>query len=287
LAPSLVEAREHLCEALDVLAAHREGLVVIGSHAVHERTKHVWAESTATKDSDLAVAPALISGQPQIDQVLRDVGFRPLGEFTEHAAHLRYLGQPGLWGKGFDPVGLPLAEVDLIVPETLSGGGDDDRAPASTAAHGQMATRTALGIELAVVDRDLMPIESFTNGSVREAWVAGTAALLCAKAFKIAERLDQRLTTGRNRLRPKDGADIWRLMAASDPCEIVETFRRLADDATVGTVACTGMKHLRRLVGSGELRHMAAQSLDNSTGEVEAVYWDWADTFLSASSEPR
>ena len=288
LAPSLVESRRHLCEVLDALADHRDGLVVIGSHAVHERTKHLAVGSTATKDSDLAVIPSLVSAEPNLEQVMRAAGFRPLGEFTEHPSYTRYEQEPGLWGKGFGPDGRPVAEVDFIVPDALADGQDQTGSPASMATHGPKTTRTAPGIELAAADRDLLPISSFDDYSTREVWVAGCTALLCAKAFKLGERVEQRNTTGRNRVRPKDGGDIWRLMAASDPTSVATTFVRLTGDKVVGPVAHAGLAHLSDLIRSGDLRELAIQELSDKLGddeEVEAVYFEWTHTFLRAKAE--
>jgi len=284
LAPSLTVSRVTLCEALDALGAHRDSLVVIGSHAVHERAGHVWEFSTSTKDADLAVIPVLLSAVPVIDQAMREAGFRPLSEFDEHPKHRRYLGQPGLWGRGFDQGGNPLGEVDILVPQALSGGGgdDDDQAPPATAGHGCLATRATPGIELAAADRDLMPIRSFADGSSRMAWVAGIAALLCAKAYKVADRVAQRDQSGRDRVSAKDGGDIWRLMAASDPHVVAATWLHLTADEQVGATAQDGIARMRQLVTSGVLRELAAADLDDEKlDEVEDVYFDWTHEFMA------
>jgi len=115
LAASLVEARTSLCDALDALGAHTEGLVVVGSHVVHERTKHLGIVSIVTKDCDLAVVPTLVADDPKIEEAMRGAGFRPLGEF-DSPSHTNYLHQPGLWGRGIADDGSPVSEVDLIVP---------------------------------------------------------------------------------------------------------------------------------------------------------------------------
>ncbi|MCL2422637.1 MAG: nucleotidyltransferase domain-containing protein [Micrococcales bacterium] len=287
LAPSLVESRTYLCEVLDALAAHIDGLVLIGSHAVHERTKHVQVDSTSTKDSDLAVVPSMVSTQPSIDEAMRRAGFRPLGELE--GSGTRYEHQPGLWGKGFNADGFPVAEVDLIVPMAMSGGGR--RAPRSMSAHGPRTTRTAPGIELAAVDRDLLPVESFTDGSVRDAWICGPTALLCAKSFKLAERVAERDTLrpdgapARNRVSAKDAGDMWRVMAASDPAEVADTFARLQADKTAGGAATVGLDHLRSLIASGELRRLSLLDLHGKTDTddtIDHVYHTWTERFLAS-----
>lgn len=283
LAPSLVEARTYLCEVLDALAAHGAGLVVIGSHAVHERTKDVQIESTATKDSDLAVIPSLLASEPQIEAAMRAAGFSPLKELGG-AGSRRFRSQTGLWGKGFADDGTSVAEVDLIVPAALA-----DRRPRATPGHGTEATRTAAGIELATVDRDLLPVESFADGSVRDAWVAGTAALLCAKAFKLGERSKERDTfrpdgsLGRDRVLPKDAGDVWRLMAASNPAEVADTFQRLSLDRTVGEVAARGRSYLRAMVETNDLSRLLRIDLGGKTDQLDDVYWAWTRTFMAAT----
>jgi len=258
--------------------------VVIGSHAVHERTKHIWIESTGTKDADLAVVPALLASEPQIDAMMRKAGFSPLKELGGEPSR-RFRNQTGLWGKGFADDGTPVAEVDLIVPAALASGSRRQAA----SGHGSEATRTAPGIELATLDRDLLPIESFTNGSVRDAWVAGTTALLCAKAFKLGERSKERDTfrpdgsLGRDRVMPKDAGDVWRLMAASDPAEVAGTFSRLCLDKTVGDVAVRGKAYLRAMIMSNDLSRLLRIALGDKTDQIDDVYWTWTRTFMAAT----
>ena len=276
----LIEARTSLCDVLDALADHKEGLVVIGSHAVHERTRSLGIVSTTTKDCDLAVVPGLVESDPRIEDAMRSAGFVPLGELPQ--APSRYEHQPGLWGKGFTDDGSPIAEVDLIVPQTMAGGGR--RSPRSMASHGKVATRFSAGVDLAAVDRGLMPVESFADGSVREAYVAGPAALLCSKAYKVGERVIERDRGGRDRVAPKDGSDMWRLMAASDPVSVGGIFEALLADVTVADVARTGLGHLRALVTSGEIARLARLDLEGAVeaDEVQDVHDHWTEVFLSA-----
>ena len=51
--------------------------------------------------------------------------------------------------------------------------------------------------------------------------VAGPAALLTAKLIKIKERLDA-ATVGRDRVKPKDALDVFRLLQAVDTDELVQ-----------------------------------------------------------------
>ncbi len=280
---SLVAARQGLCDALDALAEQREGLVIVGSHAVHERTQHIGIESTRTKDSDLAVVPPLFATQPRIDEAMRAAGFRPLGDFTDHPQHQRFVDQPGLWGRGFDEDGAPIAEVDLIVPSALAGGGR--RAPRAMAEHGRQATRMAPGLELAAVDRDLMTVESFVDGSTRDAYVAGFAALLCAKAHKLGERIAARNSGKPDRVIAKDAGDMWRLMAASDAGTVAGTFATAGASPQVAGVAARGLAHLRALITSGELLDLAVDDLVGRAdqADIEETYAAWVDSFLAST----
>lgn len=279
---SLIEARRGLCDALDALSGHRAALVVVGSHAVHERTKHLRLVSTDTKDSDLAVVPSLLGDDPKIEPAMRAAGFKPLGEFTDHPRHSRYVHRPGLWGKGFDDTGAPIDQVDLIVPEAMSGGGR--RAPRAVQGHGPKAVSMAAGLELAAVDHDLMPIESFDDYSVRDTLVAGYAALICAKAHKIGERVLDRDRTGRDRVRAKDGGDVWRLMAASNPGEVTRTLTNLTTHPTVGPVARTGLAYLHTLIESGMLLDLALLDMTDKAdaADIEETVQAWATELLDS-----
>lgn len=154
-------------------------------------------------------------------------------------------------------------------------------------AHGKISTRTAPGIELAALDRDLMPIESFTDTSVRDAYVAGTAALLCAKAHKLGERVHARTAGLRDRVLAKDAGDMWRLMAASDPRAVAETFALLSGDEQVGRVARTGVDHLRRLVFSRELLRLSRTDLNGKTdpADIDETCTTWTSAFFATIGE--
>lgn len=279
---SLIEARQGLCDALDALAEQREGLVIVGSHAVHERTKNIGIESTQTKDSDLAVVPPLFSAQPRIEEAMRKAGFRPLGEFTDDKNNRRFLNQPGLWGRGFDEKGAPVAEVDLIVPASMAGGGR--RAPRAMSDHGKQSTRMAPGLELAAFDRDLMIIDSFESGSQREAYVAGFAALICAKSYKLGERIEARDNGKPDRVTAKDAGDMWRLMAASDPRTVASNFDEACETEGYEPVARTGLAYLRTTTNSGELLSLAAIDLGGSADrdDIETTYDNWTSTFFES-----
>ena len=75
--------------------------------------------------------------------------------------------------------------------------------------------------------------------------VAGPAALLVAKAFKLGERLDNP-----RRLLPKDAGDVFRLYEAYSVADIAERLRRMTDDKRSAEVARSRPAFLRQLFGT-------------------------------------
>jgi hypothetical protein len=150
-------------------------VVVIGAQAIYLRTAAApVALAEATKDSDLVIDPRVLQDDPRIEAAMAGGGFH---------RNLRS-GQPGEW---LSAAGIP---VDLMVPERLAGGGRRTSRGARIPPHDKHATRRARGLEAAVVDNDLMQVGSLAvnDGRRHEVRVAGTAALLVAKAHKIGER---------------------------------------------------------------------------------------------------
>ena len=102
-------------------------------------------------------------------------------------------------------------DLDLLVPEAVSGVGT--RA-ARLGLQGARLARKAFGLELALVDSDLMVVGSLdADPRSFEGHVAGTAALLISKVHKVAERLDD---PRRNDYVAKDSLDILRLLRGDD-----------------------------------------------------------------------
>ncbi len=102
----IVRARSALLDAADALFVHRDSLVLIGAQAVYLRTGGLQvALAEATKDSDVALDPRTVAGEPLLDDAMTRAGFYRSG-------------QPGSW---LNREGIP---VDLMVPELLAGAGD-------------------------------------------------------------------------------------------------------------------------------------------------------------------
>ncbi|MFD7073965.1 hypothetical protein ACFV9G_07105 [Nocardioides sp. NPDC059952] len=175
--------------------------------------------------------------------------------------------------------GTAIGEVDLLVPTSIAGGGR--RSARALKQHGRQATRHTSGLELVVLDRSMMPIENFADGSVREAWVAGHAGLLCAKAYKLGERIRERDQNGRDRVRAKDAVDVWRLLATCDGTEVREVFERHADDSQSGQAIRVGLEHLRTIIGDGHIGLLAVADLAGTVPEsdVSTVVAEWFEAF--------
>jgi hypothetical protein len=199
----LTRARDALLDALEALADHRESVVVVGAQAIY---LHTGAAATpvaeATKDSDLAFDVRRLADQPLIDAAMRSADF----ELDTSK------NQSGAW---VSADGIP---VDLMVPETLAGG-SSSRAAAHPP-HDKRSFRRAAGLEAAIVDYGPMEIRPLRDGDDRVvvANVAGPAALLVAKLYKIGERADNTP----ERLVDKDAHDLYRLLVAIDTATLAE-----------------------------------------------------------------
>lgn len=246
----LVRARSALLDALDALVEHRHSIVVIGAQAIYLHTGGAAvALAEVTKDSDLALDP-------------RSLGERPLLEDAMRAAGFEQDDQPGTW---INAEGIP---VDLMVPEALAGTGG--RRGARVPPHSIRAMRRAAGLEAAVVDHRPMRIESLAPEDTRmhSVRVAGPAALLISKVFKIAEREGQR-----DRLRDKDAHDIYRLLEAVSREDLTASLSRLREDALAGDVTRTALVSLERLFAAGPdaLGSSMAGRAEEGVGDPEVV----------------
>jgi hypothetical protein len=230
----LVHARSALLDALDALEAHRASVVVIGAHAIYVRTAEApVALAEATKDSDLVIDPRVLDDDPRIEAAMEAGGFHRNLES----------GQPGEW---LSPAGIP---VDLMVPERLAGGGKKRSRGARIPPHHKHATRRARSLEAAVVDNDVMDVGSLgpSDGRRHEVRVAGTAALLVAKAHKIGERT----MTSPSRLVDKDAHDVYRILIATETEQLALAFRRLLNDGLSAESTTQAQRYLFDLFAAG------------------------------------
>ena len=235
-----IVARRVLLDGLAALQSHIAAITVIGAQAVYLRTPHAAiASAPYTSDGDLGVDPTLLGREPLIDKALRDAGFE-----------LKNDDQPGVWarqemidGRRVD-VGL-----DILVGASVVGGRRGARIPP----HDKMSAKKVPGIEVALVDRSPLLIESLDpdDGRAGTVNVAGPTALLVAKAFKISERLGG-ADTRPDRLTDKDAGDVLRIMMAVPVATVAESFTELIADQRVGAVTAEGLRLLRELFGGAE-----------------------------------
>ena len=232
-----ITARRVLLDGLEALGAHRDAVTVIGAQAVYLRTPDAAVASAAfTSDGDLGLDPERLGDEPLVEQALTGAGFT-----------LRSTDQPGLWVRteviGGEPVEV---ELDILVGASLTLGGRGARIPP----HDKMVAKKVPGIEVAVVDRSPVVVRSLTLDDPRsvEVNVAGPAALLVAKSFKIDDRLRDAARRP-DRLNDKDAADVLRLMMYTRPAEVEASFAGLLTDARVGEVAAKGLDLLQVLFG--------------------------------------
>lgn len=204
-----VASRRALLDALDALGDQCESLVLIGAQAVYlHAPDDDLAVAPTTTDADLGLDPDLLADSPLLGQRLLAAEFAPTNE-------------PGIWMSRYG------ATVDLIVPESLAGTG---RRGARLGVHGNKVARRAAGIEACLVDNEPMVIGALDDDDDHDhrafsIAVAGPAALVVAKTYKIAGRRDE----GRGRVKDKDALDVYRLLRAVEPQVFASAFTRLRE----------------------------------------------------------
>lgn len=229
----LIRARRALLVALEGLSGQRDAIILVGAQAVYLHTGVADVPiATSTKDSDLAVDPALLEDDPLLERAMSRAGFhRNLDA-----------GQPGEW---LDADGIP---VDLLVPEALvsAAGSRGARIPP----HSKHATRKVRGLEAAVVDHRVMSIGPLDDvpGQRYDVKVAGPAALIVAKLHKLGERE----AAAPGRLLDKDAHDLYRLLRAVETDDLAVSYRLLLNDTRSREVTQEGLRYLERLFGTPE-----------------------------------
>lgn len=257
-----VEARRVLLDALGALRDHHGSLVLIGAQAVYLRSERAALQVAAyTSDGDLGLDPRNLAEMPRIEEAMREAGFE-----------LPDPDQPGLWVqevKRENDDDTFSIEVDLLVPEELAGAGT--RA-ARIPPHEKKAARRVRGIEATLVDKSPLAIPSLDPAHDARSYVidvAGPAALLIAKAFKIHERVE----SGKpGRLSDKDAGDVVRLMMTNSAVQVRESIEALLADPMAGESVSEGMEYLRQLFGTDQLvgTQMAVRALQGSL-EAERI----------------
>jgi len=250
----LAEARAVLLRGLRALGAQRQALTLVGAQAVYEHTRHLQnVQPTLTTDGDTCLTPGSVDPSVDIGEAMLEAGFTP------------HPDRPGIWGIDVD--GRRVA-FDILVPEALAG---PARRGAQVPGQSKRYIGRAAGLELAVIDRSTHIVEPLDGvGTAEDVYVAGPGALMCAKAYKLMERISERDRGGRDRIKPKDAGDVWRLMAASDPAKVFAVFAGAERDAATGEAIALGRRYLTDLfaVGGPGLR-LAIVDLEDDLSETE------------------
>lgn len=264
----LVEARAVLLRGLSALGAQRQALNLIGAQAVYEHTKHLTVvRPTLTTDGDTSVIPWLVDPAFSIGEAMLAAGFTP------------HPDRPGIWGIDID--GRRIA-FDILVPEALAGPG---RRGARVPGQDKRYIGRAGGLELSVIDRQLRTLGSLDGSRASaDVYVAGPAALICAKAYKIGERVGELERGGRDRVRTKDAGDVWRLMAVTDPVAVWEVFAAGEHESAIANAVTTGRRYVDDLFGeNGRGLQLAALDLSDDMDErtVVDLAVSWMEGFQS------
>ena len=275
--PGTRRSRRALINVILGLQEHREALTVLGGHAVIEMTWHLKTLPVpdTTQDGDLGVTPQLLAGSPRLAEKMIELGYETAR--TE---------RPGVWSPADEADLAPhdRASVDLIAPRAIAAPGITRRIRAARVDnHGGHSVSATEGTELSLIDRTLMTLRSFDDGPSAEAYVAGPTALLCAKAYKLHDRMDvNELRRNRERLRPKDFADVYRLLHAVQAEEAARIFESGTTHSTLGPAVELGRDHLLALLQTPEeiaqpvAETWAAPELED---EMADFIRDWASDF--------
>lgn len=277
----IVTSRRALINVIMGLADHREALTVLGGHAVIEVTQGTPAlpPDDTTRDGDLGVNPELLSDDPKLDERMTELGY-------EAARPER----PGVWS--------PIAQrdrdihvrdsIDLIAPMALARGNLTSARKiraARVGIHGKHAVSATRGTELSILDRHQRTLRAFDDGPTVEVYVAGPAALICAKAYKIHDRSNPtELRRNAERLRLKDFADFYRLLLTIAPEEAAEAFERGIEEMRIGEAVSMGRDYtVEMLTDSSTLASSVADAWGDPAREMEfrAFIDGWRRRFLA------
>lgn len=227
-------ARRVLLDALEALDTQRDAIIVVGAQAVYLRTRDAGIVGVApyTTDADLTLLPSQLADTPHIDDSLRNAGFVQKGD-------------PGIWFKSVDGDG-PDIELDVMVAEAFAPG--RGRRSVSLPPHDKLLARRAEGLEGAMIDNDHLEIAALEDGDPRRftVRVAGAAALVIAKSYKIRDRL---AADKQDRITEKDAADVYRIMIGEPVSAFVARCRPLLGDDIAGPACRAGIVLMEELFG--------------------------------------
>jgi hypothetical protein len=290
LDPRYAEARRVLLDALIALGPHARAVVVAGAQAVYLRTGGgdvavspfttdadlIIGVAPFTTDGDLAVDPTSLIPTPTIEEAMTAAGFELLiidGRI-----------EPGIWVMPSMVEGeRVLIPIDLIVPEGFAP--PVGRRGARLGPHGKRAARRAPGLEAALIDKSPMTLSALDPTDPRSVTVdvAGVAALMVSKAYKLHDRI----ASGRpERQDDKDAADVFRMMQVTSPATVGTTLTNLREHPIAGPPTASAITYLDGLFGRRGRPgiQMAARALRVAIPEerVEAICVAYIAALLKA-----
>jgi hypothetical protein len=114
--------------------------------------------------------------------------------------------------------------------------------------------------------------------------VAGISALLCAKSFKLSERL----ADGRShRILPKDATDVYRMLLASAPADVAATYLAAHSHERFAPTAAEGRERFVSTFGpQGGGRRLVVDELRTTTGRDDpgAIVDEWVSEFTKRTA---
>ena len=192
-----------------------------------------------------------------LEEVMRRAGLTQAADGAQ--------SQPGI---RLRRVGDELDEVDLMVPAMFAGAGG--RRSVRLPPHDDRAARRANGLEGVLIDNDLMPVRALApeDGRTILVRVAGPAAMLVSKLFKLHERVGST-----DRLLDKDAHDVFRILTGTDAEDLLRRYRRLLADAVSRGAAIAALGYLSEhfAAGPGAVGSMMAGRAEAGVGEPETV----------------
>ena len=248
--PVTVGSRRGLLDVLDALQLHLPSIIICGAQAIYLQTGN-WRIRVAasTKDADIALDVRTLAGEPLVGTIMLDIGFQPDNNW------------PGTHRRASDQ-----AVVDILVAESQAG--RPSRRAAKLDVQGdKVATRT-VGLEPVLVDNDVMAVGSLESGDPRifEVRVAGPAAMLVAKAHKIAER-----DRSKRALSDKDATDVYRILDKVSVESLDTRFRLLVSIEVSRAATKVGLELFKQLFGQEDALgvEMAVRNLSGVANEEE------------------
>jgi hypothetical protein len=279
-----VAARRVLLDAAAALTEQHQALILVGAQAVYLRCGEADIPvALYTADADIGLDRSLLSDEPRLQDAMHDAGF----ELRSHGSRLH----PGTWIRTVQVGDLQLSiPVDILIPSQFSQTAERRRTP-SIPPHDRMAVRKVEGLELAMIDNNIMLIESLDPADHRSVQmkVAGPVALLVAKAHKIRDRVAE-ATPGREA--DKDAGDVIRLMRTSNARKASATFSalladpdvRIAETARAGIILLMEQFGRARSVGVVMAQNTLAGAMPAEA--IEALATAFIRNLLAATKEP-